>query len=543
MDTKIDKLEKQEMKEDTTQCCSTRNLLWYLVFSGFAVNYLIRINLNIALVSMVLPRPKSNVSFTSECFIQNLTLGIGNISEGGVKTIETAPRPLTANVSLFSPFSTLVFESRKFNWNEKEQGSILGSFFWLHWVTQIPGGILAGRYGTKIIFGLSNWSTALLCFIIPWMAYRGPEWLIFVRVLQGLFSGFCWPAMHNLTANWIPPNERSKFVTAYLGSSVGVAITYPICGLVIERWGWEVVFYSSGLVGTIWFTAWWLLIYDNPSEHPRITHHEREYILDSLGQSVTKDKAPVPWCAILTDRTVWMNIVAQVGGLWGFFTLMTNGPSYFKFIHGWNIRETGLLSGLPHLLRMIWAYVFSQLGDYLLRSGRMSRSNVRKLATAVCCIGQGFFMLGLAYSGCDKFKAIVFLTLAIAVHGAVSTGPLASIVDISPNYASVILGIINTIVASVGVLTPMVVGYLTYQNQTVVQWQKVYWIATLFLFTSGILYALLSNSKLKAWNSPDGAPNDREKEMTDMKKKAEEGSTEEKDAMLATAEKNSAPGS
>lgn len=52
------------------------------------------------------------------------------------------------------------------------------------------------------------------------------------------------------------------------------------------------------------------------------------------------------------------------------------------------------------------------------------------------CIGQGVCMLGLAYSGCNKITAIVFLTMATAANGAVSTGPLASFVDLSPNYAS-----------------------------------------------------------------------------------------------------------
>lgn len=51
-------------------------------------------------------------------------------------------------------------------------------------------------------------------------------------------------------------------------------------------------------------------------------------------------------------------------------------------------------------------------------------------------IGQGFCMLALAYSGCNYQSAIVFLTLATAIHGTVSSGPLASFVDISPNYAS-----------------------------------------------------------------------------------------------------------
>lgn len=51
-------------------------------------------------------------------------------------------------------------------------------------------------------------------------------------------------------------------------------------------------------------------------------------------------------------------------------------------------------------------------------------------------IGQGFCMIALAYSGCDHILAIIFLTSATAIHGAVSTGPLASFVDLSPNYAS-----------------------------------------------------------------------------------------------------------
>lgn len=48
-----------------------------------------------------------------------------------------------------------------------------------------------------------------------------------------------------------------------------------------------------------------------------------------------------------------------------------------------SIFQTGLLSGMPHIFRMLWAFIFSQLGDYLLRSNKMNRTNVRKLATAV----------------------------------------------------------------------------------------------------------------------------------------------------------------
>lgn len=48
---------------------------------------------------------------------------------------------------------------------------------------------------------------------------------------------------------------------------------------------------------------------------------------------------------------------------------------------------------MPHLMRMIFAYVFSMFADYLLRTDRLSRTNVRKLATGVCKYLDAFFCL------------------------------------------------------------------------------------------------------------------------------------------------------
>jgi MFS family permease len=63
-----------------------------------------------------------------------------------------------------------------------------------------------------------------------------------------------------------------------------------VCGFIIHRWGWEWVFYVSGVAGSVWFMAWWFLVFDSPAKHPRISPEEREYILDSLWQSYTKEK-------------------------------------------------------------------------------------------------------------------------------------------------------------------------------------------------------------------------------------------------------------
>jgi hypothetical protein len=46
-----------------------RDVLWYLVFIGFAVNYMFRLNINIGIVSMVRNRPPKlyNASYSSVC--------------------------------------------------------------------------------------------------------------------------------------------------------------------------------------------------------------------------------------------------------------------------------------------------------------------------------------------------------------------------------------------------------------------------------------------------------------------------------------------
>jgi hypothetical protein len=89
----------------------------------------------------------------------------------------------------------------------------------------------------------------------------------------------------------------------------------------------------------------------------------------------------VPWIAILTSKAVWVNTIAQWAGNWALFTFLTQAPTYFRFIHGWGIEMTGFLSGFPHLLRVVFSISFSRFSDRMLTKGKMSRNNVRRLAT------------------------------------------------------------------------------------------------------------------------------------------------------------------
>ncbi|KAL6255754.1 hypothetical protein P5V15_012997 [Pogonomyrmex californicus] len=480
---------------------SCRDVLWLLVFCGFAINYMLRLNLNLTIVAMVIPHPKP--AAVTQCNMENSTSPWTNQTSEDNNTFPITT-PSVENVT---------YEDR-FAWNEYEQGLTLGAYYWLHWLTQLPGGILARRYGTKRVFGLGNLLTALLGFFTPYVTHLYA--LIVLRVLQGLVAGVIWPSMHDMTAKWIPQYERSKFVSAYLGSSVGAAITYPLCAAVTNFFGWGASFHVTSLLGIIWYCFWHFLVYDSPQQHPRISNDEKNYILDNVAGSVEdKEETRIPWRSIILSRPMWITIAAHWGAAWGILTLMTQAPTYFNFIHGWNINATGILAGAPHLLRMLFSYFFSTMCDWLLRTRRMSLTKVRKLATFVATGMQGIFLAALGFSGCHPLFAVIFMMMGTAVNGAMSASTLANFVDLSPNYASILLGFAGMIIIWAGFISPAIVGALTNNNQTVGQWRLVFLIAAANSIVSCIIYILFGTSKEQPWNQYVNL-NTKEREMQEL---------------------------
>ena len=64
----------QEKVNEEDVGIKARSVLWYLTFIGFAMNYMIRININIAIVDMISPEYKSKAVTSSECFSTNITM-------------------------------------------------------------------------------------------------------------------------------------------------------------------------------------------------------------------------------------------------------------------------------------------------------------------------------------------------------------------------------------------------------------------------------------------------------------------------------------
>lgn len=128
---------------------------------------------------------------------------------------------------------------------------------------------------------------------------------------------------------------------------------------------------------------------------------------------------------------------------------------------------TGILAGIPHVLRMIFAYMLSTLIDHILHHNWMSRNNARKLAGGISTLGNGLMVLVAAYAGCNSTVALVFLALANMLHGGISSGQLASLIDMGPNFSGITMGIASFFILWPGFVSPYVVGKITLGNVSI----------------------------------------------------------------------------
>ena len=54
--------------------------------------------------------------------------------------------------------------------------------------------------------------------------------------------------MHGAWGHWAPPLERSFLVAVHMaGASLGSVVTAPLAATIATSYGWEVVFYFTGL--------------------------------------------------------------------------------------------------------------------------------------------------------------------------------------------------------------------------------------------------------------------------------------------------------
>ncbi|XP_050409086.2 vesicular glutamate transporter 2 [Patella vulgata] len=406
-----------------------------------------------------------------------------------------------------SQFNSTVQEP-EFSWTPETVGIVDSSFFWGYIITQIPGGYLASRLPANRLFGLAIGISSFLNLFLPGAATVHYGMVITVRILQGLVEGVTYPACHGIWRHWAPPLERSKLATiSFCGSYAGAVLGMPLSGVLTQYLGWQSGFYVFGVLGLLWSVIWWFFSFERPATHPSITEAEKIYIETSIGEntSIINKNVKTPWLKFFTSMPVYAIMVANFCRSWTFYLLIISQPTYFLKVFQFEVSKSGTLSALPHLVMAIIVPIGGQVAD-MLRRQILTTTVVRKIFN---CGGFGMeavFLLGVAFAR-DTTTSVVCLTLAVGFSGFAISGFNVNHLDIAPRYASILMGLSNSVGTLSGMLCPIVVQSITKGQErdfetATREWQYVFLIASMIHFTGVVFYAIFASGEKQPWADP-----------------------------------------
>lgn len=371
-------------------------------------------------------------------------------------------------------------------------GLVQSSFFWGYALSQLPGGWLSKIFGGRKVLeiGVFTWSFATA--LVPLLAGFMPG-LIFSRILVGIGEGVSPSAATDLIARTIPVGERSRavgfvFGGLSLGSVLGLLLAPPI----IQTFNWESVFYLFGLLGIGWFIGFQFLGEEEVShrgDETTTSHKPENTTREELGNSLKE----IPWMSFFKSSAVWAMIYTHFCGSWGHYTCLSWLPTYFSEALSLNLRDAAWVSILPPLASIFVTSLASQFADYLISNG-VETTTVRKICQTIAFVAPAICMtLSSVDIGLPPWEIAGILTAGLALSSFALSGLYCTHQDISPEYASILLGITNTVGAVPGIVGVALTGFLLDSTHS---WTMSLFAPSIFFYLTGtVVWLAFASSK------------------------------------------------
>nr|XP_023022082.1 putative inorganic phosphate cotransporter [Leptinotarsa decemlineata] len=388
-----------------------------------------------------------------------------------------------------------------YKWSNKNL--ILSSFYWGYVCLQVVVADLGRKYGPKrFLLGAMSINSTAMC-LIPVIASKfGSSGVIVCRVVMGLAQGCFYCNIHNTLTKWIPVSERTRLTSLALsGAALGTIFTMPIVGYISSSsLGWPFANYLYGGFGFTWVVIYFVFGTSTPREHRSISEAELNFI-ESFKEPIGK-KPPTPWKSIVTSVPIWAVLCSQVGTVWGYNTLLSEIPTYMNKIIGFNMKQNGLLSAIPYLTNFIMTYVFSYLSDYLINNNIISTTWCRKCASTIATLipAASFLILGfLSKSG--PTVSVLLLVTAVGAQSAATSGYMVNHLDLSPNFAGIIMAMCNSSSNFISIFAPILVQIVVDDESDISEWRIIFTVAAVMLLIPNIFYLFYGSAEIQPWDS------------------------------------------
>ena len=348
---------------------------------------------------------------------------------------------------------------QEFGLTDGELGWLFSGFFWSYALLQIPSGMILDRFGVTAVYRVSSflWSLASALTALA----GGFGGILAARVLLGVAEGPGFPASAKATGYWFPRGERAMATSIFdAAAKFANVIGVPLVALAVVQFGWRWGFGITGMLSFLYFLAF-LIVYRDPSRHPRLSSAERDYIraggATREGPAESGEVAMLGY--LLRNRKVWGLTIGFSAYGYSFYLFLTWLPNYLVQSMHMSILKSAGFTAIPWVCATIAGLgVGGWLIDHLIARG-YDETPVRK---TVLVVGM---LLGLAVFGAtvttNPVWAIVWISVALS--GLAAASPVGWSIPslIAPRGGTgTIGGIMNFLNNMMGVVAPVTTGYI-----------------------------------------------------------------------------------
>jgi ACS family hexuronate transporter-like MFS transporter len=434
----------------------------------------------------------SNVSNTSSAAVMNSGIGRYRWTICGLLFFATTINYLDRSVISFLK-STLTKER---NWDDADYANVEIAFKFAYAVGLLFAGRLIDKLGTKMGYALATglWSVAAMCHAFTNTVFGFGV----ARSALGVSEAGNFPAAIKTVAEWFPRKERA-FATAIFNSGAGIgAIIAPLSVPFINAyWGWKATFIITGAVGFIWL-IFWLLLYEVPERHKKLSSAERSYINSDEGPAqlteggVSEDgrKQKFSWVRLLGFRQTWAFAIGKLltDPIWWFYLFWL--PDFLKSQYKLSDEAVSLPTATVYIMATVGGIWGGWLPMNLINKG-WANFKARKTSMFIFALLVLPIMFAQVAGSVNMWLAVVIIGIAASAHQAWSANIFTTVSDMFPKRATAsVTGIGGMAGALGGILLSALV-----QKNMFVYYRSINKIEVAYY----IMFGVCSGAYLVAW--------------------------------------------
>jgi MFS transporter, ACS family, D-galactonate transporter len=343
--------------------------------------------------------------------------------------------------------------------NPALMGVIFSAFSWTYAASQIPGGLLLDRFGTKLtyFFAVTLWSvfTGLQGLALGFAS------LLVMRLLIGIAEAPCFPTNSRVVAMWFPQQERARATGIYtFAEYVGLAFLSPLLFWMEGQLGWRMLFAIVGSIGVL-FGLVWITKFREPHHSKTANQAELEYI--SAGGGVvdgSKQHAQFKWShigALLKQRSMLGICIGQFACNSTNVFFLTWFPTYLVTERHMPWLKVGLIAVLPFIAASVGTLAGGYISDAMLRRG-VPLNWSRKLPVIFGLLAASSIV---AANYVNSTTAVIAILCVAYFAQGMSALAWMIVSDIAPKgLLGLSGGLFNLFANAAGIVTPLMIGLI-----------------------------------------------------------------------------------